>query len=61
MAKVFTETPLKVYGTLDSGLTIEALLPRHLAGARHPVKQGMILSAGDSQELAAVLAVLATF
>ena len=27
---------LEVYGDLDSGLTIIATLPQHLAGDRHP-------------------------
>ncbi len=49
---VIEREDLEVYGELDSGLTIVATLPRHLAGDRHPIRQYTVLTAGDALALA---------
>lgn len=47
---------MEILGSLNGGLQISALLPRHLAGASHPRTQHIILSQGESVELARRLA-----
>ena len=47
---------VEIFGSLDSGLQISALMPRHLAGSKHPWNQTIILTVGDSRELAKKIA-----
>ena len=49
---------IEVFGGLEGGLQFQALMPQHLVGGTQLKKQCMILTQGDSVELAKTLAAM---